>query len=495
MTKRPDSLQHFEGSSGEQEIHLLDYLRVILRRKWVVIIFFCTVMVFTATFTFLKTPIYQAQCKVRIYKDTPKVAQFEDVLPLKSYAEEAFMKSEVEVLRSRLLARQVVKRLHLDFHPEFTGASSTPSIWNLFGLLKKGPRNKETKKEDDTDTVISALLDRVSVTPIRETQLVIIKADAKDRSLSALMANTLAEEYVRYNLESKIFIGTSASEELAKQLQGLKERLEESEKRLYEYAKEHEMMALGETESLLAKKIEELNKELSKTSSERIKAESLYIQSVSLNPGYLPAILDSQVIMDLEKKYAEAHSDYMKELQRVQPEHPQAKQLKAKLDAVVKVLENEKQKIADSIKEEYVEAVEREKGFRRQMEDLLAQKERLEDKLVKYKILKRDVDTNNQLYDALLQRMKEITIASEIKAPNVTIVDRAVVPDRPYKPRKKFNLMLGAITGLSFGLGLAFFMEYLDTSVKSQEDIERRIGITFLGAAPSLEHGKKGRYY
>lgn len=493
MANLPTNFQLPDDIPEEQEIHLLDHVRAIFRRKWVVIIFFCTVLTSTAVFTLLKTPIYQGVCKIRIYKEAPKVSQFEEVMPGRGFAEEAFMKSEVEVLNSRLIAKKVVNRLHLELHPEFTGANPSPGIWNLFGLLKK--KAKKGGKYDVTDSTVNALIGRIKVVPIRASQLVTITADAIDPALSALMANTLSEEYIRYNMESKVFIGTGASEELAKQLQNLKNRLEESERKLYEYAKENTMVALGETESLLAKKIEELNRQLSQVTSERIKAESLYVQSASLNPGYLPAILNSGVITDLEKKYAEANSEYRKELERVQPEHPKAKQLKAKLDTITETIENEKQKIANSAKEEYVEVVEREKGYMRQMSDLLTQKEKLGDKLVKYNILKRDVETNNQLYDALLQRMKEVTITSEIKAPNVTIIDRAIVPNRPYKPKKKLNLMLGAIVGLFGGLGLAFFIEYLDTSVKSQEDIERKIGLTFLGAVPSLSHGKKGRYY
>lgn len=482
------------GEVKDQELHLLDYIRVIVRRRWVLIICFCTIMTSTAVFTFLKTPIYQATCRIRIYKEAPKVLQFAEVAP-KETGE--YMKSEVEELKSRSLAKKVVKRLHLDLHPEFTGASSSPSIWNLFGILKK--RVKEGRKEEwmgePTGGVVDAFLGRISVKRIRGTQLVMIGADAIDRNLSALMANALADEYIQHNIEARVFMGTSASDELAKQLEELKNKLEKSEKKLYEYAKKHNMVALGETENLLASKINALNQQLSGVAAERIKAETLYIRSVSHNPGYLPAIVEFENIAPLEEKYADINAEYMKELQRVKPAHQNARQLKAKLDVIAKEIERERQKITDGIKEKYGEVVEREKGFNRQMEDLLAQKENLGGKLVKYRILKREVDTNTQLYNALLQRMKETTIASEIKAPNVVIVDRAAVPSHPYKPKKKLNLMVAAIASLFLGVGLAFFIDYLDTSVKSQEDIEGKIGLTFLGAIPSLEHGKKGRYY
>ena len=496
MAKRPIEFELGKNVPKEQEVHLLDYLRVIVRRKWVVIIFFCTVMTSTAVFTLLKTPVYQAASKIRIYKEGPKVAQFGEVMSSQGgwYAQEAFMKSEMEILKSRALALRVVKRLHLELHPEFTGASSSPSIWNLFGLF-----GKEEKKEEGKDVssvaMVEAFLGKISLRPIRKTQLVYIAADAKDRNLSPLMANALAEEYIRYNLEVKVFVGTSASAELAKQLEEITDKLENSEKALYEYAKDHHMVALGETEGLLSEKVAILNKQVSEIASERITAESLYVQSTSLNPGYLPAILDSDLIATLENKSADAHAEYMEELERVQPEHPKARQLKARSDAIAKALENEKRKVASSIKEEYIEVVEREKGFKRQMNDLLAQKENLEGKLVQYRILKREVDTNVQLYDALLQRMKETSIASGIEAPSVTIIDRATVPKYPYKPKKKLNLIIGAVVGIFLGLGLAFFIEYLDTSVKSQEDIEGKIGLTFLGAIPSLSHGKKGHYY
>lgn len=480
----------------EQGMHLLDYLGILLRRKWVVVISFCSIATLIAVHTLLSIPIYQAVCTMRIYKEPPKIVKFDETLPTRVMGEDAFIKSEIEIIKSRSMAVKVVRSLNLDLHPEFTGVNPSPSIWNLFSLLNKKPG--ELKKEEtkgSPDAVANAFIGRITVQPQPPTQIVRIKAWAEDPGLSALMANTLAEEYFRYTMESKVLMGTSASGELAKQLSELKKKLEGSERALYEYAKANEMVALGETESLLKKKIDELNGHLSRVSAERIKAETLYVQSGSLNPGYLPAILASSVVQNLETKYSDTNSEYLRELERVQSEHPSAKQLKAKMEAIAKALELEKQKIAQGIKEEYVEVVEREKGFRQQMEDLLAQKGNLEGKLVQYRTLKRDADTNAQLYDALLQRMKETTVASEIKAPNVTIVDRALVPGRHYKPNRKKDLSLGAIFGLFFGVGLAFLIEYLDTSVKGQEDIERTIGITFLGAIPNLVHGKKRGYY
>ena len=498
MDEQPEDFRPHEDVSKEREIHLFDYLHVIVRRKWVVIICFCTVMIAVAVFTFLQTPLYRAESKVRIWGYDEQVMDFKGVMSLDVFAARGgFYNSELQVITSREVAQQVVERLHLDLHPEFTGASTHPSIWNLFGLLKKKPEEgqKEKANKNPVGAVADALRGRIDVGLVRLTSVVSIVVTAKDPNLATRIANTYAEEYARYNLEVRSLADMRASEELGTQLTALKKDLEKSEKNLYEYAKEQEMVALGETELLLGKKIEGLNLQLNAVTIERIKAESLYVQSASLNPGYLPAILDSKVVVGLETKYANLHAEYMHELERVQPGHPKARQLKAKLDAIAKALENEKQKITSSIKEEYVEVVEREKAFKRQMDDLLGQKESLEAKLVQYRILTRDVGTNTALYHALLKRMKETTISSEIKTPNVSIVDRATVPGGPFKPKKGLNLMLGVIAGLFLGLGLAFFIEYLDTSVKAQEDVEKKIGVTFLGVVPNLTHSKGGEYY
>ncbi|MFQ5861532.1 MAG: GumC family protein [Candidatus Brocadiales bacterium] len=474
----------------EEEMHLLDYLRVVLRRLWILVTFFCVTVVTATIYTFLQTPIYQAVCTISIFREEPKILtkKIEKILPFRAWGQEDLIRTECAVIKSRAVATRVIKRLNLDLHPEF--AEGTPSIPG---------REINPPKEGSSPyhPLAMAILGRLEVDPTRLSQIVKIKFQSKYPRLSAQVANAFAEEYIQQDLEKQAFLSGDVSVDLSLQLVEYKDKLEKSEKKLYAYAKEHNVVDLGEKENLFTRKIIAMDNQLSKAVADRIKAESRYLQSQRGNPGFLPEALESSVISNLELRYAEANSEYLRELERVKPQHPEAIQLKAKLETINKALRNETQKISASIRDEYQEAVEREKNFREQLNDLFTQKQALEGKLVEYRMLKRDVDTNAQLYNHLLKRMKETALSSEVtsgtRTANIQILEKAEVPKTPYRPRKKLNILLSVIVGLTMGTGLCFFIEYLDKSVKTQEDIERRIGLVCLGAIPNIKHAPSKR--
>ncbi len=475
----------------EEERHLLDYWHVIVRRKWILITFFCVTVVTTTIYSFLKTPVYQSVCTLRIYKEPPKILGFDELVSTGGYLLDELIRSECDVLQSRSLALRTIKKLNLDLHPDFAKEGGGVS---LAGLFSRGGTEAEQGSGSEYEPMIDLFLENLAVEPIRNTQVVKVRYDSPRPELATMIANTLSEEYIQQYLENQVFLSTGISDELSNQLGELKAKLENSEKALYSYAKEYNIIDMGEKEDLLFKNVSILNDQLSVAIADRIKAESRYIQSQEANPGFLPDILESDIVKQLELAYAQANAEYLEELERVQPEHPKAQQRRAKLEAIGRSLREEIEKITSNIKEEYRETVEKEKGFRRQLDDLVSQKQELENKLVGYRILQREVETNNQMYNAILQRMKETALSSGVKAPNVQIVDKAAIPLSPYKPRKKLNILASIVVGLTLGVGLVFFIEYLDKSIKTQEDIEKKLGLVCLGVVPLLKHGKGKKY-
>lgn len=482
-----------DSGESEETFHPLDYLRIIVRRKWVLIISFCTVLTATAMFTFLQTPLYMASATIRIYAQSANVSNVEMLRNTRMLNYFQIMKTEFSIIKSRDVAKRVINKLHLALHPVFADSGGSGSLSN--GGDKKALTDEGSGLSEGK--IVNALIGMIITVPIKGTMLAEIRCESADPVLAASVANTFAVEYISRRAEIKSGIYSTSSEQLNRQLKDLKKALAESEEEWHLYAKENNLWAYYKVQGiqdLLSEEIRTLNQELTGAVSERIKAESKYLYSMESNPELLPETLSSKVIPLLEIEYARINAEYEKELTRVQPEHPAALELKAQLDTIGRKLKHENMKISRSIKEKYIHLVEREKGYRRQMNDLLKRKEELDSKMVQYNILQREVESNRRTYEGLLQRTQEVAIMSGLDSGSVQIIEKAVVPRRPYKPNKKKNLGAGAVAGLILGLGLTFFIEFLDTSIKGQDDVEGKIGLVFLGGLPSVAEGLKGKY-
>ncbi|MCF6159563.1 MAG: polysaccharide biosynthesis tyrosine autokinase [wastewater metagenome] len=449
------------------EINLRDYWRIAVHRKWLIISLFSIVVLLATIYTFKQTPIFQAVSTIRIYKEAPKVLSFEEVVSSKQDTD--FYNTECDILKSRSLAERVIKKLKLDQHPEFVG------------------KDKEKDNVDETTKMkklVDAFLKRITIEHKRNSELVNIKAETSIPTLSAVIANTLTKEYIDKNMESKVLTTRGATEEIYKQLEETKKNLKESEKRLYAYAQENDIVAMEERQGVILDKITTIAQKLTEAEADRITKEVEFLQ---LQNNGLSAVnlADNENLGKLELTHAELVADYSTKHIRYKEDHPILVSLKRQIG----VLE---EKIEKVIRTAYLEAIDKEKGLQRHLEELKRENNLLEEKSIGYRVLERDVTANTQLYEGLLQRMKEAAVSSEIKTTNIQIVDNAAVPTAPIKPNKKLNVLLSMIVGLTMGVGLAFFIEYLDNTIKGPDDVEQHLKIPLLGIVNKLEVEKGG---
>lgn len=480
----------------EEEIHLRDYLQVILRRKWIVLTFFIAVVTTVTVGTFLMNPQYKSTATIKIDKENPNILAFKDVYAVER-PEEDYYQTQYKVLKSRNLAKRVIRQMKLESNPEFARKTEVNSKEaSAAGSFLK--RNDFLKEDGIDSSLVDAFIDRIEVSPQQKSRLVNVSFTSFDPELAAKVTDSIARSFIELNIESKFEATQQAREWLERQLEAMKAKVEQSEEKLNEYAAKNEIIFLdpdskgSSNENIITKQLSEISTELTAATSDRISKEALSNEIRAGSPESSSLVMGNPLMLALKKDYAELESEYNQNLKTYKPDYPKMVKLREHINQIKGKIDSETQKIVSSIRKDYEAALKREKylkaAFEKQKQEALS----LNSRSVQYQILKREADTNKELYNGLLQRMKETGISASLTASNIQILDRAEVPKSPAKPKKALNILLSLIVGMFGGVGLAFFAEYLDNTVKTPEDIEKKIYMPSLGLVP-LHHEKSSR--
>lgn len=476
----------------EEEIDLREYLRIILKRRWLIGTIVLVITSIVAIYSFMAEPIYRATCQVLIEKENPKVVNVEEVLGVDATGRD-YYQTQYEILKSRSLALRVIKALDLEHNPEFMPKPPTligsivSWIKGLFSSKKKAPSNKY-------DRLIDKYLDHLKIEPIRNSRLVNISFESKDPKLAAKVANAHAKFYIESNIERKFEASKEAVRWLKKRIKEVRKKLEEAELALQKYREKEGLASVDfeERQSIILKSLDELNTALNKAKTERIEKESLYKELIKIanNPekiDSLPAVVENPLIQRLKAEYIKLVAEYYKMGKKYGPAHPVMVRLRSEIKAIKKNIAREVRNIAESIKVEYKIALENEQQILKAMEEKKKEALELNKKQIQYNVLKREVDVNRSLYESLLKRLKETGVTEDLKVTNISIVDPASIPDKPVKPKKKLNIILAIVTSLFLGIFLAFFLEYLDNTVKYPSEVERHFKTPLLGVIGKIE--------
>ena len=473
---------------AEETAHLLDYWRVILKHRWVVLA--CPLIVFStvAIGTLKQKPVYQGKVLVEINPVQPNVLNFQEVLQLSATDLDSYRETQYRVIQSRTLAEHVIQDLQLYRYPEFYRKR------RLLGLIQTAPDRVPTAsdpsppdpKSDAYRNSIQNFQASLDVGPVRRSNLVEITFFCTDPKLAARIANQLASDYIDQNLQVKWDETVKASEWLSGQLVGLKAKLEKSEDALQAYAQANSILFITEKQNLVNARLEQLQEQYTKAQAERFEKESLYSLVRAGKVQDLPGFLSNKLIQDLSVKSADLDRQYAELTATVKPDYPRAVALKKQMDKAQATLDHLKEALAQNITDEYRSAVANERYLAQALEEQKKVVNDIAEKSIQYNILKREVDTNKQLFDGLLQRLKEAQVSAGLRASNIRVVDASEVPKMPVRPRVALNLALGLILGLGLGVGLAFFREYMDKTLKTPDEVETLLRLPSLGTLPAF---------
>jgi polysaccharide biosynthesis transport protein len=474
-----------------QESALGEYVRVLVKRKWTVLACLVTIFTVVAIASLKMTPVYEASGSIAINKPDSGLVNFSNSPTFNvDYYDPTELETEVKILQSDLLALQVVKELALDRRPEFGGkAPALPSSLDL----APDPLQADTGR---TSSLLSSFRSNLRVTLAPNTHIIEVHYRSADKELAANVVNTVMTTYTENNFKSRFDSTMQASDWLSKQLVDLQMKVETSQEKLVRYQKEHEILGIDDKQNITTSKLDELNRALTTAESERMDKEAVYrlVQAGDSDTiASAASALDasgagiqsaSTLLETLRAREAELKIQAAELNTQFGPSYPKLAQINNQLKEIDAQLLMETRKVSAKIKGQYMAALQRENMLHDALEKQKQEANKLNESAIEYSLLKRDLDTNRQLYEGLLEKLKEAGVSAGLRSNNFRIVDIARVPTGPIEPNIPRNLSFAFMLGLTSGVGLAFLLEGLDNTVRTTEQAQMISGLPPLGMIP-----------
>jgi capsular exopolysaccharide synthesis family protein len=503
------------GLHGSDERHLLDYVRTVYKRRWIAIPVFLLVFLAGSLNAMRETPVYRARTQVLIDRDTPTVATLDQMFQsTDGWYNDAFYQTQYRILQSRSLSKRAIDQLQLWDAP--LGRAPEPKMsLDPIGLARKAastayhavagapappqPASAEPKGADETamqSAKIDAFRGGISIEPVRNSRLVDILYTSPDPVFAAQAANALAKAYIAQSMEFRFSESKEAADWLSERLTEQRKALEASEAALQAYRERNGAVSVADSSAsnIVVQRLTDLNSALTKAKTERINKEALYNQLKSAeSTGTLdafPAVLSNDYIQKLRSDLADLQRQQAQLAERYGERHAEMIKIRTAIEIADAKLRGELGKVVESVKNEYLSAVGEERSLQSALDAQKTEALSLNRKGIEYGVLQREAESNKQIYESLMQRTKETDIASERKSTNIRVVDQAEIPKAPISPNLQRSFMLSLISGMTLSLGLVFFIDYLDSRLKTPQDLKAYLGVPFLGMIPAVPRGK-----
>jgi len=427
-----------------------------------------------------QTPVYRARALLEIEPLNENFLNLRDVNPTSpaNGSIEYDISTQVEVLESRVLLEKVVASLELGERLDEIRAGGRLTKWKqALGLASSDVPPEEQALEIAEENF--------SVAPSNKTRVVEITSEWPAPELAASFANELAETFIEHNLESHWQSTQRTGHWLQRQLSELRARLETSEKRLQTYARNTGLLFTADKESVAEERLRQLQSELLKAEAGRIAKQSRYELAKGAPQGLLPDILDDSPLTEYQKRLADLRRRKAELGATLTPEHYKVKQVQAQIDELEETIASERKQVVERIRNEYEAARRREELLAADYANQARLVSEQANKAIQYNIYKREVDTNRQLYDNLLQKVKEAGVASAIRASNIRVIDPAKPPRRPHRPNHALNAALGMLAGLLGRVAFVFVGERADRTIRQPGDSHHHLHLPELGVIPA----------
>ncbi len=493
---------NFDFSEG-RTIDFARYYRLLLRRKWVILAVALTFTVGAGLQVYTATPLYTATARLQIDPESNNVLPYDDPFQSSLYflASDSYLRTQAEIISSRALALRVVKKMRLQEDPHFAASVSSGIFSDLIAdasgaireLITGGDNPVEPASEapdpgdSGLETAAEALRSRITVSPLRGTRIMEVYFTAADPGFAAAVVNVVTQEYIQQNFDKRFDATAQASDFLESKLDILKSKVEDSEEHLIGYARENNIVNVDERQNIVMQKLASLSAELTQVESQLIteaaRREALKDASVES----FPQSLKNNAILALEAKLLGLDQDLAKLSIQYGPEWPAVRQTRGEIDAVQTQILEEKRQALQKANEAYDTVLTHREKLLQALEEQKLVANQLYQDSIQYNILKREVDTNKDLYEGVLQRLKQAGISVGLKSSNLHVIDDARPPSFASWPSKRRAITTGLLVGLFFGFGLAFLLEMIDNTIKTPEDLEASVGLPALSVIPSLQ--------
>ena len=478
----------------EGEIDLRDIWKVISKHKGLIFTVVSLVLITTVIATLLMRPVYRAQSLIVIKPHATSKIKTSTIEQEDFFYSHDYKKTQQNILLSGSVAKAVIEKLQLQNNPEINGdlyqRGFVTGINDIIRGITKSFVTKDTSQGfegafDESVAQVQRFRSRLRVFPVEKSDLFNITFDSFDPKLSADAVNTAVAEYMRLDRLRRLNSTSDAKKFLKAEIASIQAKLESSEKDLTDFARKNNIVDVEEKGNIMTQRLSDLNAQLTEITSARVAAEASWSQASSgIGLNVLPAVLENPLINQLKLTQSELQGEYLKLSKIYKSEYPKLKQLKAQLDDTNEGLNREISRIAGGIKSSYEQLLNRERLITGKVEEQKQALLAIKDKSVQYNILKREWESNKELYTGLLDTMKEVGVSGGMEPNNIAVIDLANVPGGPYKPNLLLNAALAGVLGLMGGLGIAFLLSFLDNTVRTPEDLEKAVGLPSLGLVP-----------
>ncbi|RPI57371.1 MAG: polysaccharide biosynthesis tyrosine autokinase [Acidobacteria bacterium] len=513
-TQQPPSEHDAVTSRAEPQWQLEDVFAVLYKRRWIALFTFLIAAAGVVTYTMSVTPIYEAHTQL-LLQQRASIVTFEGAADPQAN-ERGYLETQHRLLRSRSLARRVIDALNLwdlgrapaDGNAQPAGTFAFLGQWRSWlgravGAATGATSSQEKEPGSVRETVaesiaIDRLLANLRILPVRDTRIIEVRYESPDPELAARVVNTLATTYITHNLEVQSQASKEATTWLAEQLAEQRRKVEVSELALQKYRERENSLSLEAGQNIVVQRLNSLNASVTQAKTDLIAVESLYRQLAASqrDQGALdtfPLIRSNGVVQEIRGRLANLQRERMQLASNLGAKHPEMVRVNSAIEAAERELDSEVAKTVESVRQEYLAALSREKELTAELD---AQKSRalaLNRQGIEYGVLLREVESNRQIYQNLLQRSNETAVSKDIQGPDIQVVDAAEVPRRPVRPDTRSTLMIGLLLSGILAVAIAFIREAFDSRLQTPSAV-RALGIPFLGMLPYVgKRALKGR--
>ncbi len=454
------------ASSRNAEMHWTDYLGILLDRIWIILTLFVVVVAVGYIHTKRQVPYYRSNARIMIEENLPKVMNVEDFFISNTRNMDQF-NSHVMALYSRKMMERAIPAMGLDKNPAF------------MAYVPPGA--------DPAGRALSY----VSVEPAPRSRLIDIIVEHPDPKVAALLANGIAEQYIAQNLEWRVSSSMESFEWLKRQSEDYRNKIEEGRNQINEYRREAQMVSLEQHQEMVLAKLKAISGSLTEAESARLAASMEWdraqaIQKAGQSLSLIGAVAEDNAVKMAEENLAKKDAEVAMMRTRYQAKHPTLVQAMEEQRELKSLHDKAMLWAAARIESAYKAAVEKEAALRGALKEQEREATELEKKLVRYNELKRAVEADQQLYDAVVARMKESKIASDLKANNIRLIDRAEPGGSPVRPIWSRAMLQVVMIGLFLGIAVSMLTYFLDDRLRRVEDMEHALRAPVLSVVTTI---------
>lgn len=475
-------------NTGDNQLY--DYLRVIYRRKWYILLFFIIVVASVTVYSFKVKPVYKATVLLMIDKKPSPMNPLGEGEDRYLPAEIPYYNTQINLLSHRTLIESVIKELHLDDYLAGQIEDADAHASSLSQKIKKAA-GIDFPALDPSDSLAYRILtmyyDSLEIEPIRESNLVTVSFSGPDPKMITRIVNMHAAKAIESAIAMHREHAENALRWLRSQAAKQKKEVENYQRQIYEFKKKNKLVTLEDPRNIHSQELTELNTALTRAKADRIAKQTAYLQAQKIRGDDIflsPELSGNSVVTTLRNQLVQLKGQQIELSTKYGPKHPKMVELKAGIDQTRSDLEAEMDRLKKAYKTEADKASAVESAIADMLQERKRQAMQLGEKSIQYDVLQQQAESAKDIYDFLLKQAEEINLSSVMSSSSLRVVDPADVPILPISPKIKLNVLVAAVLSLALGMGVALFLDYMDDTLKTPDDVIRYLGIPVLGAVP-----------